>query len=110
MMSGPRIPSRIRRRAKRGWAMIVAIGPRIIKSIGPRILLLPWARGTGGAMVAATVVLAATTRVAVATMVVGRAAIVKMSGIFRKRTFVCGNKGRIMSGRIMFMVGAFFQF
>ena len=74
------------------------------------MFLLPGARCTGGAMVAATVGPATTTSVAVATAVVGRAAVVKMSGIFRKRSFVGGNKGRILSGRIVFMVGAFFQF
>ena len=90
--------------------MVVSVGPRVITRSGPGILLLPGARCTGGAMVAAMVGPATTTRMAVATMMVGRAAIVKRSGIFRKQTFVCGNKGRILSRRIVFIVGAFFQF
>ena len=72
---------------------MISVEPKRSKSIGPVLLLLPGTRNSGGAMVAATVGPATTTEVAVAIMVVGRAVIVNMNGIFRKRTFGCGRRG-----------------
>ena len=71
--------SRIRR--KEGWAKRGSVGPRMKRKNGPG-MWLPVARRIGGARVAATVGPATTTRVTVATTVVGRVVVVKMSEIF----------------------------
>ena len=79
MLSGPVMPRRGIRRGKGGWARRLVVGPRSRWWIGPGMRLLPVGRITSGARVAATIVPATTTRVTVATIVVGRAAVVKMS-------------------------------
>ena len=61
-------------------------------------MVLPLTSSIDGARVAATVGPATTTRVTVATTVVGRATMVRMSGILGKSSFVCCKKGRILSG------------
>ena len=79
ILFGPVRPIRGRIRGKGCcWARKVSVGPRRKRKIGLG-MLLSVARITGGARVAATVGLATTMRVTVATTMVGRAAVVKMS-------------------------------
>ena len=77
-MSGPVMPIRGRVRGKGLWARRVSVGRRSKREVGPRMKVLSVARITGGARVVATAGLATTTRVTVATTMVGRAAVVKM--------------------------------
>ena len=81
ILYGPVRPRRGRIRGKGGLARRGYVGPRMKKKNGPG-MWLPVARRTGEARVVATVGPTTTTRVTEATTVVGRAAVVKMSGIF----------------------------